>query len=179
MILDLLWGLCTVCLLQILYLLVNLAMEHQYFSWHGLPGQRGTKAPRRCYGLLGWSYWGSWQSFIMKIATKTIFFYWFFFFKYDIRGFSFIGHIFRSFIMATENPRKPQNFIAEKRSKTGWREGHFPAAFCLLEGQLAVPAPSLHESGLLKKRCSLLSWLNPPVFRAHCFTFSPVLFQFA
>ena len=41
------------------------------------------------------------------------------FFKYDIRGFSFIGHIFRSFIMATENPRKPQNFIAEKRSKTG------------------------------------------------------------
>ena len=81
MILDLLWGLCTVCLLQILYLLVNLAMEHQYFSWHGLPGQRGTKAPRRCYGLLGWSYWGSWQSFIMKIATKTIFFYWFFFFN--------------------------------------------------------------------------------------------------
>jgi hypothetical protein len=56
-------------------------MEHQYFSWHGLPGQRGTKAPRRCYGLLGWSYWGSWQSFIMKIATKTIFFYWFFFFN--------------------------------------------------------------------------------------------------
>ena len=54
-------------------------MEHQYFSWRGLPGQRGTKAPRRCYGLLGWSYWGSWQSFIMKIATKTIFFYWFFF----------------------------------------------------------------------------------------------------
>ena len=68
-------GLCTVCLLQILYPLVNLAMEHHYFSWHGLPGQRGTKAPRRCYGLLGWSYWGSWQSFIMKL-------------------FSFIGHIF-------------------------------------------------------------------------------------
>lgn len=51
---------------------------------------------------------------------------------------------------------KATDFIAEKRSKTGWREGYFPAVFCLLEGQLAVPAPSLHESGLLKKTVFLV-----------------------